>query len=945
MYSVQTAMFANRSRFFLGNRNGFQKNLFLAFSALFSFVFAGTLWAKATLRLKVFANSKSDPPSEIWIRGNGYSKVFSFSDKSELTVDLKEQGVYDVIVTYQSGNMEQKSVTVDSDGKNLEFVQKQKVVNGINVVGKKPDSPPNYVLSQEDAIRMPGGFGDALKAVQSMPGISPMFQMYTGSSFQSAIQTFGQSTNQNKPDKPNSEKGFLVMRGAGTRANQFYFNGFPVSYPFHADGLTSVINNNAIRSLELYMGSYSARYGFATGGIINIEGFQKRDSNLSVAHLNAFLTDIYAYRNITKDLNVSVSGKKYYPNVIFGRVPNLIPTETFMSDYNDYQARVGWDVNEYHTISVQTFGAKDKRYPFKELSQYNPKEIAQSFGNPPSATEGIRLDRIFRTDGIQYVWKPKDSITNTFNVSRNYFNEVTETGMDTLVTDIKKIGYPPSLYQRVHTIRNEYFNDLKQVENISEIELLKRNWKIAFGGQYREVNAGYKGKVTQLSLDPALEFLQKQYLNSPEAREVLEGGSARTRQIGYFFENRIKFKDFNLNLGVRREYYDKSGEWKTSPRVGLSKEIAYTQSRIFAGYGKHFQAPADVSRYSRRTGNPSLKMEESDHAEIGWDQKIGNLWNVKIEGYQNTFSNLSVADPFIMDPYSLNRDLRREALDPSADPSLFRSSNLHYSNSMTGYSRGIEVFIKKEASAESGFYGWLSYTKSVTKRNRHMPELTNQEYNSWLAQSNSKDLVHQESTDQYYANFYRDGSYDVLFKNSKDELYDLDRTHIFNVVLGWKFGEKAQIGLKGTYLTNYAYTPVSGSKSMTLNQSISDLFPDLPIPPSTAPSSGDSSTLLPFYQSVYSDMRRSARLPHYHQFDLRFDRFIPTSWGRMTAYFELVNITGSRIAVSADTFNPIFPFVSGRNPETQYIYLNGMQSLKTDKNKIPYMNFGIEFRF
>ncbi|EMO06775.1 hypothetical protein LEP1GSC116_0381, partial [Leptospira interrogans serovar Icterohaemorrhagiae str. Verdun HP] len=36
---------------------------------------------------------------------------------------------------------------------------------------------------------MPGGFGDALKAVQSMPGISPMHQMHTGASFQSAIQT------------------------------------------------------------------------------------------------------------------------------------------------------------------------------------------------------------------------------------------------------------------------------------------------------------------------------------------------------------------------------------------------------------------------------------------------------------------------------------------------------------------------------------------------------------------------------------------------------------------------------------------------------------------------------------------------------------------------------------------------------------------------------------
>ncbi|UML77144.1 TonB-dependent receptor [Leptospira interrogans] len=925
------------------NLNLINRNFIISIFILFySTCWVQSLFSKTPVRLKISANSKTDQPVQLLARGKNFEKNITFSDVREITIELPDQGNYETVLIWKSGFTEKRTVNVTQNDFNIEFTSNpNSSADSINVTAKRPEAPPNYTLSQEDAVRMPGGFGDALKAVQSMPGISPMYQMYTGASFQSAIQTFSQVTNPDKPDKPNGEKGFLVMRGAGSRANQFYFNSLPMSYPFHADGLTSVINNNAIRSLELYSGSYSARYGFATGGIINIEGFQKRDSNLSVAHLNAFLTDVYTYRNITKNFNVSVSGKKYYPNIVFGRVPNLIPTETFLSDYNDYQARIGWDINENHSISFQTFGAKDKRYPFKELSQYNPKETAQSFANPPSAADAARLDRIFRTDGIQHIWKPKSSITNTFNVSRNYFNEVTENGLDMLVLDIAKIGYPPSLYKRVQTIQNEYFNDLRQIENVSEVELLKRNWKIVFGGQYREVDTGYKGKVSQINLDPTYNFIHQQLLNSSDVKSVLEGDSVRTRQIGTFFENRFKFYDFNLNLGVRREYYDKSREWKTAPRVAISKEIAYTQSRIFAGYGKHFQAPADVSRYSARTGNPNLKMEESDHAEIGWDQKIGNFWNIKIEGYQNTFSNLSIADPYAMDPFSRNRDLTRESLDPNADLSLVRRSNLNYSNSMTGYSRGVEVFIKKEPSAESGLYGWISYTKSITKRNRNLPELTKQEYSSWLSESSAKDLIHQENTDHYYANFYRDGSYDVLFKNSKEELYDFDRTHMFNMVIGWKFGEKAQIGLRGTYLTNYAYTPVVGSKTTSIQESLSEAFPSLP----PVPSSSSSSSAFPIYKPVYSDMLRSARLPHYHQFDLRFDRFIPTSWGRITAYFELVNITGSRIAVSADTFVPIFPFVPGANPETQYIYLNGLQSLRTEKNKIPYLNFGIEFRF
>ncbi|RHX87214.1 TonB-dependent receptor plug domain-containing protein [Leptospira stimsonii] len=895
--------------------------------------------SQTTARLKILAASKTDPPREVWIRGEGYSKILSFSDQTELSVELQRRGTYDVVLTFQSGRMEQKSIRVDSDQERVEFLPKRKFDSGINVVGKKPDFPPSYTLNQEDAIRMPGGFGDALKAVQSLPGVTPLYQTYTGSSFQNAIQTFNQKSTSSSPDKPNGEPGFLVMRGAGTRANQFYFNGLPMSYPFHADGLTSVISNQAIRSMELYSGSYSARYGFATGGIINIEGFQKRDSNLRVAHLNALLTDVYAYHNITKDLNVSVSGKKYYPNVVFGKIPHLIPTETFLADYNDYQARIGWDISDKHSISFQTFGARDKRYPFKEYSQYTPKEAGRSAFQPPS--DNARLNRVFRTDGFQHIWKPTNAITNTFNVSRNYFNEITESGLDTLVLDFSKKTNPLSLFERVHTVQNEYFNDLKQLENISEIELLKRNWKIAFGGQYREVNAGYKGKITQFNPDPFYNFYHKLLLSSPETTAILEGDSVNTRQIGYFLENKIKIKDLNVNLGIRREYYDKEKVWKTAPRIGVSQEIPWTQSRIFAGYGKHFQAPVDVSRYSAKTGNPNLKMEESDHAEIGWDQKVGALWNVKVEGYHNTFSNLSVADPFVMDPFSRNRDLARESLDPNVNSSLFRPNHLNYSNSMNGFSKGVELFIKKEPSTDSGFYGWLSYTKSVTKRNRNLPEMTDQQYAAWSAQSSSKELLHQEDTKHYYANYYRDGSYDLLLKNSKEELYDFDRTHVFTMVLGWKFSDKGQIGIKTTYLTNYAYTPVSGSVQTTLNQSISEAFPDLP----PLSSSGSGSSSLPVYKPIYSDMHRSARLPHYKQFDIRFDRFIHTDWGKITLYLELVNITGNRIASGPGTFVPILPHVPGANPQTQYMYINGQQALQTDKNKIPYLNFGIELRF
>lgn len=157
-----------------------------------------------------------------------------------------------------------------------------------------------------------------------------------------------------------------------------------------------------------------------------------------------------------------------------------------------------------------------------------------------------------------------------------------------------------------------------------------------------------------------------------------------------------------------------------------------------------------------------------------------------------------------------------------------------------------------------------------------------------LASSSSKELVYQEDAKQYYANYYRDGSYDVLLKNSKEELYDFDKTHVFTMVLGWnwKFGDKGPIGFKATYLTNFAYTPITGSQQTTLNKSLAEISPDI----------------------------SSARIQQ-RQFYIQHD------------------------TLRSDLFGS-GPFRKTSSPSS-----GGQHAPQSDKNKIPYVNFGIELRF
>ncbi|WP_061221156.1 TonB-dependent receptor plug domain-containing protein [Leptospira borgpetersenii] len=789
---------------------------------------------------------------------------------------------------------------------------KEKEEEAIEVVGER-DRPDFVRLKPEEINKMPGTFGDSLKAVFNIPGIAPIFQNYTNAGFQSAMATGLNPTapNNKSPDISNSQRGFLVMRGAGTRANQFYYDGLPLIYPFHADGITSVLNNNSIRSLEIYSGTYSARYGFATGGVIAVEGFKKKNDSV-VLNLNTFLVDGYVFKNISKNLNVNVSGRKYYPNYVLGRIPDLVPNQTFVSDYSDYQFRINWDIDNQNSVTLSSFGTKDYRHPFAANKQYKPK-----YDSMESINDALIVDRNFRTDGVQYVWKPFEAVSNTMNISRSYFEERTQNS--TYLFDTSKGALAALLaqgLQKANTLGNNFSEDLRYFEDVMELSLFKKILKLRAGGQYRETVSSFQGKIIYINENPEFLKITKFILSDPNTSTTLQGDRMVHRQIGYFSEMKFDYQGNVLSLGVRRDYHDLSDEWKTSPRLMFAKELTSTRTTFFGGTGKFFQAPTDVSYISKRMGNPNLKMEESQHSNLGIEQKFLSSYSIKLEGYKNTFDNLVVRDNFIYNSSATNINNLISGIN-NQSTEFVSQRNLNYSNSMSGWSKGFELMIKKEIPEDSGFFGWVSYTNSLTKRNRNQPVLNDTELQIYNELAKNHRTLYQDVSKDYYTNVYDNGNIEVLKKNSKEEYYDLDRTHMLSIVGGWKYKDTWQIGTRIIHLTNYAYTPIVGSELTPINS-------------------------VNLYTPIYSRDLRSARLPSYNQIDIRFDRFITTSWAKLDLYFEIINLTGNRIAVSNTLYNTLAPYLPGQNPATGYINQNG---LNVGKTKIPMFNFGIEMRF
>ncbi len=778
---------------------------------------------------------------------------------------------------------------------------------GIFVSGERDKTVlSRYGLVQDDIKRIPGVAGDSLKAIQTIPGIVvgvPIGVLPT------VFTNVGTNTVTGNPYS-NSERGDLSLRGGGTRQNQFYFDGFPLPYAFHLGNQSSVLNNNLIRSFDVYSGAFPSRYGFATGGIIAIEGTDRVDENKTILNINFFLADIYNQTRVLPSLSMVTSGRKNYPNfVLLQAYPAGIPEDAKFAEYQDFQWKLIWDLSADHKLTFQTFGTRDRQAYTKQQASF------ERGGQDPRPPTG--LDRNFRTDGIRYVWKGK-SFRNTISYSRTEFNEFFELRITN-----------PATAENIFGLQNRTSDFLTYAEQRFEWEIIEEHLKFESGIQSRSRETNLKGENITSTNRLFGDIFNNLLNSSPQFRSVIDGDRIRYTETSGYSEFQGKWHGFRLNPGGRVDAYSGSKEVNLSPRITGGYVFEGTKTSILGGHGIHYNAPVSVEQLSSRSGNPGLFMERSEHNSIGVQQELNPGWLIKVEVFRNIFQNIIVADNFITDPYSPNNDLRVIANDPiRAVNQPVGARNMFYSNAGYGHSDGIEFFIKKtkDPREDSGAYGWISYTNSITKRINNQARRTSDENVNRTLLNGTRQLLAQTTVGTNYVNYYDDNQFEIIYNNDREELYDLDRRHILNLVFGYKFNRDWQVGGRYRYFSGTPYTPIINANRA--NQA--------------------STFGVNLYFPEYSKEYNSDRLLPFHQLDIRIDSYDHYSWGYINMYLELVNFYGRQNQTGLN-FDNLAAYQRGVNPSSTFDTVNSpyIQSQRPNGSPInlPLINLGIEVRF
>jgi hypothetical protein len=132
---------------------------------------------------------------------------------------------------------------VSGERRDVRYVVKEDLdEEQIDIEGTAPLDPGKQRVGAKQARQIPGTSGDALKVVQSMPGVA----------------------------RPPPGSADIVVWGAAPRDTRVFVDGVPIPALYHVGGWRSAVGGELVSEIALEPGAFGARYGDAIGGIVDV---------------------------------------------------------------------------------------------------------------------------------------------------------------------------------------------------------------------------------------------------------------------------------------------------------------------------------------------------------------------------------------------------------------------------------------------------------------------------------------------------------------------------------------------------------------------------------------------------------------------------------------------------------------------------------------------------
>jgi hypothetical protein len=204
------------------------------------------------------------------------------------------------------------------------------------VVQGRRDSTPGGAraleLQREEIRTLPGTQGDALRALQNLPGVA----------------------------RPPAGLGLLVLRGAAPWQSLALFGEHPVPRAFHSLPFAGIVQSEVLERVEMVPSGASARYGPIAGGLVIMEPRRPRTDGVH-GHAQIDLTGANAsVEGPVGRAAYLVAARRGWVDGVLQAIEKVDDTQTFMlPGLWDYQGWVVVPAGEAE-VEVRVLGAGDR---------------------------------------------------------------------------------------------------------------------------------------------------------------------------------------------------------------------------------------------------------------------------------------------------------------------------------------------------------------------------------------------------------------------------------------------------------------------------------------------------------------------------------------------------------------------------------------------------------
>ncbi len=452
--------------------------------------------------------------------------------------------------------------------------------------------PTRRTISGEVLTEVPGTRGDAIRAIEVLPGVG--------------------RTSLNFGDP--------ILRGAGQDESQTYLNGVPVPFLYHFGGLTSFFNSRYIERVDLYPGNFSTRYGRVSGGVIDVHTKDPRSDGFHAgADLNLIDSSAFVSSNVGHDASVALAARRSNIDLVFSKfVPKNTYSVVAAPLYYDYQALATYHANAHNTVRVIGYGARDSL----QLFFSNPNEADPSLAGQIGATVG------FHRVQVELDSKLSESASQNLSVTVGSLNFNQQIGA----------------YEQVVSGSELHSRGEWRAELAPEISATAG---IDFYGQF--LSGRYHGPAPD-------QYEGNPSDSDPNATKRTLSVDLRTLNVirpGAYFELGVRPAPRVLLIpGLRADYYGDIGRSSFDPRLNSRLEMT-PDFTLKSGVGFYTQAPQYWQALAV-IGNPRIEPYRALQTSFGFEERAGARAKFGVEGFYKRLTNRIIGTPGDVAPHFIN---------------------------------------------------------------------------------------------------------------------------------------------------------------------------------------------------------------------------------------------------------------------------------------------------